>query len=510
MRAEAIVRDRYDGAITGLTMVIGLVAIGISFYLSVKYSGQHILDQFAFRETQTALTAFWLSRDGFKLAYETPVVGAPWSIPFEFPIYQFIVSEISRIGGFNLEKVGRLVSYAFLLACLAPIALISKRLFPSSWRRPFWIFVSLFMSSPLYLYWGRSFMIESTALLFAIYFIYYSLALMQRDYRARNFVLAGVFLLLGMLQKSTTMLPDLAIIGLVLLAASKDQIGLRSKVMWQAIAAYGIAFGISYAWVKYSDLVKSKNIIGTLLTSDALSKWNFGTIDGRLSKVLWIDTIWERMFVQNIAGFAGAGLIMFGLIFANPKIRIYSFTCLAIFLTHFMVFQNLHVVHTYYQTSTGIFLIASLAIAIYGLSLRFAPLRFVIPILILALVSSNLYWFSKVYLDSERQPFGDDSSDIVVGNLIQEKTAPEKPIVVYGYDWSSEIAFFSHRKAMTVARWFPNYYDFIDNPIRYVGEIPAAVIACGNERTQELKDHVTQSFKPSEMVATAACDIYFR
>jgi hypothetical protein len=257
-------------------------------------------------------------------------------------------------------------------------------------------------------------------------------------------------------------------------------------------------------------LVKSKNIIGTLLTSDALSKWNFGTIDGRLSKVLWIDTIWERMFVQNIAGFAGAGLIMFGLIFANPKIRIYSFTCLAIFLTHFMVFQNLHVVHTYYQTSTGIFLIASLAIAIYGLSLRFAPLRFVIPILILALVSSNLYWFSKVYLDSERQPFGDDSSDIVVGNLIQEKTAPEKPIVVYGYDWSSEIAFFSHRKAMTVARWFPNYYDFIDNPIRYVGEIPAAVIACGNERTQELKDHVTQSFKPSEMVATAACDIYFR
>ena len=103
-----------------LTQIIGISALCFSAWLAVEYSGQHILEAYSFRQTQTALTSFWLCRTGFKFPYETPAAGYPWSIPFEFPLYQYLVAKLSCPFGFDLERVGRLVSYAFLVACLVP------------------------------------------------------------------------------------------------------------------------------------------------------------------------------------------------------------------------------------------------------------------------------------------------------------------------------------------------------------------------------------------------------
>jgi hypothetical protein len=47
-----------------------------------------ILDQYGFRQAQTAATLEYLVKGGPWFAYETPVLGPPWSIPFEFPLYQ--------------------------------------------------------------------------------------------------------------------------------------------------------------------------------------------------------------------------------------------------------------------------------------------------------------------------------------------------------------------------------------------------------------------------------------
>jgi hypothetical protein len=37
---------------------------------------------FAFRQTQTALAAWWLIKEPHTFAYIMPVLGAPWSVPF--------------------------------------------------------------------------------------------------------------------------------------------------------------------------------------------------------------------------------------------------------------------------------------------------------------------------------------------------------------------------------------------------------------------------------------------
>jgi hypothetical protein len=64
------------------------------------------------QQTQTALTAFWHLRGSPILAYETPVVGYPWSIPFEFPTFQILAAGLSLTGLSRSQTchAGRLLS----------------------------------------------------------------------------------------------------------------------------------------------------------------------------------------------------------------------------------------------------------------------------------------------------------------------------------------------------------------------------------------------------------------
>ena len=144
--------------------ILALVVAAIAAWFAVFYAGQPLLEMHGFRQTQTALTSYWMIEDGWRLAYETPVAGYPWSIPMEFPIYQSIVALTTWLGSFNLDSTGRLVSFCFLLACAWPAFMIVRRLnLPSQVA---WVFCALLWSSPIYLFWGRTFMIETAALFF--------------------------------------------------------------------------------------------------------------------------------------------------------------------------------------------------------------------------------------------------------------------------------------------------------------------------------------------------------
>lgn len=125
---------------------IALLTVLYATYLAFRYSGQPLLELYGFRQTQTALTTFWFIKEGFKFAYETPVAGAPWSLPFEFPIYQTLVALIAKVSGFDLGKTGRIVSFIFLVLCLFPVKAICRSLqLPP---RTFYIFAGLLFSSP--------------------------------------------------------------------------------------------------------------------------------------------------------------------------------------------------------------------------------------------------------------------------------------------------------------------------------------------------------------------------
>src|SRR5882757_9798087 len=100
-----------------LVLIFWLMLVVALWSWSLTWSGP-ITDRHDFRQLQTAISAHWLKQDGFRLNYETPLFGPPWSIPMEFPVYQWCVATFSRLTGVPLIQSGRATSILFSLATL--------------------------------------------------------------------------------------------------------------------------------------------------------------------------------------------------------------------------------------------------------------------------------------------------------------------------------------------------------------------------------------------------------
>jgi hypothetical protein len=109
--------DRSSRCLVIMFSVVALAALGV---LTLSWQAS-LLDRYEFRQLQTALGTFWLAQDGWQLAYLLPLFGPPWSVPMEFPIYQFIVAHLHTLTGYPLEQTGRLVGISFLFASLPAV-----------------------------------------------------------------------------------------------------------------------------------------------------------------------------------------------------------------------------------------------------------------------------------------------------------------------------------------------------------------------------------------------------
>ena len=61
--------------------LLALAGASAVLFVTLRYAQQPLLDHEPWRETQTALTTFWFLREGWRLDYQTPVLGYGWSIP---------------------------------------------------------------------------------------------------------------------------------------------------------------------------------------------------------------------------------------------------------------------------------------------------------------------------------------------------------------------------------------------------------------------------------------------
>ncbi|SDI65568.1 hypothetical protein SAMN04487926_12169 [Paraburkholderia steynii] len=494
---------------------IALLALAYGLYMAIRYNGTHILyPAFSFRQTQTAITSYWACRDGFKLAYETPVAGYPWAIPFEFPLYQWVVSLISCPLGLDLERVGKAVSYAFLILCAFPAAHICRGLFGEKWAPYFFAFCAVFFTAPIHVFFGQAFLMETAALFFMLYFIAYMVSLIQGDRTMKIAVLAGIFQTLAILQKSTTVLPLVPILGFWLLAVGWREIisdRLRARVLWQGVVAVLIPFVIGAAWAKYSDYVKLYNDFGSQLTSGALTSWNFG--GDRLNWKLWLWVIWLRNIVLNLGGWVGVGIAAAGVIMLDWKHRALIVGGIALFLLYFMVFTNLQFVHEYYQISCEAFVIFGVAVALGGaIAHRNRLLSFVGVVALAGITAVNVNTFlTGANFQLLKTVYGPDYPVLAAAHFVRDNTDPARPIVVYGDDWSSEFPFFAERKGFVAPLLFKHYDDLVANPSKYLGgKQPSAVMVCRDARTPEFEARVEAGIAPATVKRLELCDIFLK
>jgi hypothetical protein len=124
----------------------------------------------------------------------------------------------------------------------------------------------------------------------------------------------------------------------------------------------------SLIWVRFADQTKSLNLNGQSLTSDALSRWNFGTLSQRFSSLFWYDLILQRTILGSLG--AGLGLIIliyyFFSFYGKQKASEFYVVGIAtlLFFSSLALYSNLHIVHWYYQTGCQIYLFFALAIVL--------------------------------------------------------------------------------------------------------------------------------------------------
>ena len=454
-------------------------------YFVASTSGQLPLDLHGFRQSQTALSAYWLRDSPNIFHYYTPVVGAPWSIPFEFPTYQFIVSAISTTFNFPLVQTGRILSFVFLCLIYFPIRLIVRELALDKRVTP--IVSMLTLTSSIYLYWSRAFLIETLALLLTISYI----GFMCKFFNNRShtaWLAAIIFGVLAGVTKSTTATSGFIVSIIFLFISVAQNFKARKVKIFDLMLTTSFLFiplFFSLMWVKFSDQTKYLNPNGQSLTSQALIRWNFGTFSQRFSSSFWFDLILKRTILGNFG--AGLGLIlMVYYVFSfhgKQKERHYFVVGIATLLFFFSIFiyANLNIVHWYYQTGIQIFLFFALSICLTHSSFysRFKTERLNSILLIIILIL-NLSVFIVKFKDSAYVKFDSSNSLIVkVANDIKISTRPDESILVYGLDWSSELAFASERKSATLTPWMKGYTESYINPASSFGGVnPGAIVDC--------------------------------
>jgi hypothetical protein len=435
-----------------LLATISVCCVHAFYYLWIGLSGP-ALDFYSFRQTQTAISAYWAWRDGFRLAYETPVFGFPWSIPFEFPIYQWLMV-LARYAGVPFDIGGRLISFAFYIASLLPLWSLTKSF---KLGRPIFLVIAiLFLSSPLYVYYSRTIMIESCALFFGLAW----LATLARFLEKPNYsTLMGAIVLgsLAALAKSTTFPPFVMIGGLLILSGlSAIWRDTHSTPSFGTLVLAGAAciapLCVGYAWVIYSDAIKTHNVVGAMLTSTNLARWNFGTWAQRFGAELWRDVIFTRVLQDTFGYGVAVALAVVSAILTTRRHLLIGLAVIAAFLVPFLLFTNLYIVHGYYPYANAIFALAAVGLAIGHIA---ETGRLVLAGLILAaILLGQLIYFHATYapvIDADLSL----SHINQIAQLAKHNTTPDDGLIVLGQDWSSAVPYYSERKALVIPKWVP-------------------------------------------------------
>jgi hypothetical protein len=458
-----------------LTFLSALLALAFVHAIVILFLGidKPLLDLHSFRQTQTALSAYWILKGGPWLAYETPVVGYPWAIPFEFPLYQLLVAGVAWVG-IPLDIAGRLVGFGFFLAMLWPLRMLYAAI--GLGRATYLTTAILYLTSPLYLYWSRTFLMESCALFFSLAWLALTARYFEkpRRYTALAALACGC---LAVLAKSTTFPAFATVGGLLILyrlweSWRRDDAMVRTLRMAAAMVINLLfPFVIGILWVKYSDHVKNANAFGQMLTSDALTGWNFGSLGQKLSATLWIDTVRNRVFPDTLGRFVFIAMIVLGAAFTSRRTLATMLIALIGFAIPFLVFTNLHIVHNYYQNANAIFLLAAIGI---GVGRIFDSSQRAVAIALLVLLAAGeLSFFYNRFAPYLTQDYSQNRL-LGIAQLARDQTGSHDSLIVIGDDWSSVIPYLSQRKTLAIPGWTPRplLERVLDNPQSFLGDWP--------------------------------------
>jgi len=402
-----------------VVLILGCLAVVASFAIRVATLAQPLVEAHAFRQTQTAYTALIYHRQGIDLLQTPlPVLGPPWVIPFEFPLYQALAALVMDVG-VPTEIALRSTSLVFFAASMILVWAIVRL---EVGRRTAAVAAAAFALAPLGLLWSRTSMIETIAVATALAAVFEALR-WDRTGSRLDFVLAIALGALAALLKITTAAIWLAP-AIFLLR--------RSRVAALALVAIPAVAG--FAWTAYTDGIKAASPATAFMTSTGLRDWNFGSLAQRLDPATW----WTCL-----GWLAGLGLVVCLAPLVVRRSRIGTWAMATLILGP-LVFTNLYVVHDYYWMA-----VAPAAAILIGLVVRLAarPDR---PWLGETRQLALLVLFAASFVTYERWTlmFGahDEVGVLPQAAQIRAMTDPDDLVRISQGSWSPAVLFYADRR----------------------------------------------------------------
>ena len=409
-----------------------------------------LLDRYQFRQTQTALTAYWMQHEGFHLAYPLPIFGPPWSVPHEFPLYQWLVAVLAQGTGLSLVSSARVVGIIFFLLTLPAVYGLASWVEPDRRRRL--LVPAAVLVTPICLFYSRTFMIESCACALAVWFLYAHFRnLRHTDWR---WTLATTVLgVLAALVKITTFAP----FGLVAMGYSAYQIwhagrrvpgqpdpGRGSLILACVVPAL-VALAAGIWWIAFSDALKRANPYAEMLTSANLRPWIYGALSQRWDPVFW--RLIGRELALGVLSAAMLLLLLVGFVVIASRYRRAALLCVGGFLIGPLLFSNLHAVHEYYFFPSALFAAAAAGLVLAGV-MASPRLGTSIKGLVLAaffiLQAAN---FNRYYAITLRTP---PVPPPPLAELIRLATPEDGVVLIHGWDWNTLLPYYAQRRAILV------------------------------------------------------------
>jgi hypothetical protein len=430
--------------LAALGLFLAALAANVWFLFHGEFSLRGVYE---FRQVQTAITAYYFKHEGLKLAYDTPVLGPPWSIPMEFPTYQAVVAVVSNATGLDLETAGRLTSMFFFYAAIPAVLLLLRRWVPS--RRERLVVASSILICPPFLLYSRTFLIESTALCLALWFLVAFVAVLERP----TVMTVGMCWFLGALAcatKITTFAVVCVPAGLIVAAylrAQGDTGGDRRDDRLRTVARAALGLGVPLlagtAWIGYSDALKLRNPYGQLLTSEALRTWNLGTMAQRVSAEFWRKV--GKVTLQDVLSVPAIVIAVVACWRIDRAYRRLALFALLCYPGGFVLFANLYYVHDYYFYSSALFAAVALGVIAAGLLRAAWPSRPLAVAFVLVAFGGQIWAFSAGY-----KKFGDQpaSPPPTMAELVRRVTPPNDVVAILGMDWNGVIPYYAERRAI--------------------------------------------------------------
>lgn len=439
-RWRPLLRRHWSWLVFGAIVVIGTLA---------RYPGLHrkLIDRQGFRQTQTAFTIRELAHHGMHLLHPPlPVLGPPWTVAMEFPLFQAIGALMVR-AGLSSDVAGRLLGLLWFEATAVVLFLLVRKI---ATVRAALIAAVLFQAVPLNAQFGFASLMEYMATAGCLASIYAVWKWFDGG-RWWWLVVAGISSGVGFLTKVTTgaaWMAPLAVLAFIVVRT--DWRAQWRRVAIGLAAAPGVGLVLTEWWTHYSDAEKAASPATAFLQSNKLWWWNSGPISERLNggnEQVVLDRITNLM--TGPWPLLVAAIVMLALARHN---RLMKLSLVLVPLLGTQVFFNLYVHHDYYQCALVPAYVSIMAIGIdevaQRITWRAALLRPAIAVAgVVAILATT--WTSNLGSLVHKNLAMTWNTIPWQSRELLDHTPPGSQILTVGcHDWDSRYLYYAHRRGL--------------------------------------------------------------